>query len=213
MTEAYGMIWGSVPRYDKLRFDSSGTRHVFLAEGPGAEVMLRKWPIAMATRYEKSGDSGQAFQFHYAPTEGLERDYASELEETLGAKRVSVYDSTEHMISSLKELLESATIGLRLYLSGSEVFMWHVARLAREYGMGDEEVHQELIGDSSRRVYCVHCKTITEGVTQNEGQLCSGCGEPLEVLPHFSKLRVAYLGYKADAEDPGNVPEPTEIYV
>lgn len=214
MSEAYGHIWGSVPRYDKLRFDASGKRHVFVAEGSGAEAMLRKWPIAMASKYEKAGKPGQSFEFHYNPSvTATGQDLSSGLKETLGAERVSIYPSREAMLSFLEEEFASAANGLRLYVSGPEVFLWTVAKFAREFGMGDEEVHVELIGDASRRVYCAHCKTITEGVTRDEGEPCSGCGEPLEVLPHFSRRWIAYLGYKADAEDPGNVPEPTESYV
>ena len=141
MGEAYGHIWGSVPRYDKLRFDASGKRHVFLAEGSGAEAMLRKWPIAMASKYEKSGKPGQSFEFHYTPSvTATGQDLSSGLKETLGAERVSIYPSREAMLSFLEEELNSASNGLRLYVSGPEVFLWTVAKFAREFGMGDEEV-------------------------------------------------------------------------
>lgn len=210
--EIFGPVWSSFPRYASLRFDPSGKRHIFVAQGSGGEALIRRWPSALIARYERSNDGATpSFEFHYARESSSGKDFADEITELLGERRVQLYPSVEALQEDIRQVLSQATVGVRLYVAGSEIFVWTISAIAREYGINEDEIQRELLGSTVRRVYCAHCKQISEDVTEDVTP-CSNCGLTLEVYPHFSRLRRAYLGFKVDAEEPGNIPEPRESY-
>ena len=91
------------------------------------------------------------------------------------------------------------------YLAGPEVFLWETANRLRQAGVENRRIKQELAGSAARRVYCVHCRTISEAVTTTIHR-CT-CGMSLTVRDHFSRPLSAYMGVVVDAESPGDVPE------
>jgi len=105
-----------------------------------------------------------------------------------------VYDSdpdadlTERLIA----FFSTASMGLRVYFSGPESFLWAAMRAAAPFGFGKDEIQLELAG-RGRDVYCVHCKQITSGV-EAATCTCSHCGTLLRVREHFSRRLGCYMG-------------------
>lgn len=113
--------------------------------------------------------------------------------------------------AEVRDRLASARVGLRLYLLGTEGFIWRWAAVARGFGLGAEEMQVERCGTLARRVYCVHCGAFTEQARHNI-VTCAGCGRSLFVRDHFSRHHAAYMGFQVDAEVPGALPPIEEVY-
>jgi predicted RNA-binding Zn-ribbon protein involved in translation (DUF1610 family) len=113
------------------------------------------------------------------------------------------------LLANLGRRLKAEQIGLRLYATGAEPFLWRVMAVAAEAGMGRDEVRLFAGRLGPRRVYCNHCSTIAEGVVANVAT-CPGCGAALFVRDHFSRRLNAFAGVKIDAEVPGDIP-PVEV--
>jgi hypothetical protein len=131
--------------------------------------------------------------------------HALVLPEPLRGPGTQQFRSADHLIALLRHRLAAETMGLRLYVVGSEPFVWDVARVGFEAGMGREEMHLFATGNPVRRVVCVHCRTLNSGVTETLTR-CAGCGAMLEVRHHFSRVQNAWLGVQCDAEAPGEIP-------
>jgi len=114
-------------------------------------------------------------------------------------------------LAALDDALSRRVMGTRLYLAGPEGFLGLAWRLAMTHGLGGGEVQGELAGGAARRVYCIHCKATSEGVTTNVAG-CVGCGRHLLVRDHYSRRLAAYMGVMADAEAPGELPTITEVF-
>jgi len=102
-------------------------------------------------------------------------------------------------------------MGLRIYVAGSEGFIWEVAKAVKPFGVDDAHIMKEQTDTLARNVYCVHCKAITKSVTTNI-VACCGCERMLFVRDHFSRNLGAYMGLMVDAESPGELPAIEEIY-
>jgi dimethylamine monooxygenase subunit C len=131
--------------------------------------------------------------------------HALVLPEPFGGPGVQHFRSASHLLALLRHRLAAETMGLRLYVTGSEPFVWDAARVAIEAGMGREEMRLFATGKPVRRVSCVHCRTINPGVTTTL-VTCAGCGVTLTVRDHFSRVHNAWMGVQCDAEVPGEVP-------
>lgn len=105
--------------------------------------------------------------------------------------------------------LAAASVGLRLYVLGPEGFVRRVAVAAAAAGLDGDEVFVEVHGSLARRVWCAHCKAVTERVTHDLVE-CAGCGRSLSVYHHFSRRLGAFMGFQADAELAGELPEVHE---
>jgi len=95
--------------------------------------------------------------------------------------------------SDLAGYLATQHMGVRLYIIGADPFLWEMHEIAVAAGLGEGEIRLTNTGGTARRVYCAHCKTVTDDVTQTTLP-CSGCGLPLAVHAHFSRRLKAYLG-------------------
>jgi hypothetical protein len=122
-----------------------------------------------------------------------------------------VFRSTALLFDALRARLARETMGFRLYAVGSETFLGDVAALGASAGLGRSEMTLGHSGSLARRIYCVHCRTITEGVTTNVFT-CSGCGASLFVRDHFSARLAAFMGVQVDAEAPGELPPIETLY-
>lgn len=129
------------------------------------------------------------------------RDGALRLDVT-GREHLVVAED-EGALAELDRALAAATVGVRVYVSGTEPFVRAAQARCRAAGLLDEEVATEVRGAAGRSVRCVHCTTTTttEAVVGDEVR-CAGCGVPLLVYHHFSRRHGAYMGFRADAEDP-----------
>ncbi len=118
------------------------------------------------------------------------------------------YDAS---VQRLRHVLANAHQGLQVYLTGTEGLMGQAQNEAMQAGIPHTSIQTEHRGSVARRMQCVHCKGITEDV-MTDPFVCSHCGLNLFVRDHYSRRLAAYQGVCIDAEDPGNVPEPKELY-
>jgi dimethylamine monooxygenase subunit C len=122
------------------------------------------------------------------------------------------FDGDDELLAALGDALHHARVGLRIYALGTEPFIWSVRQVAEHCGLAPEAVKVMHSGSLQRRVYCIHCRTLNEGVTTNLAT-CGGCGRHLLVRDHFSRRLAAFMGVQADAEVPGELPEIEHSYL
>ncbi|WP_036019362.1 dimethylamine monooxygenase subunit DmmA family protein [Paraburkholderia mimosarum] len=122
------------------------------------------------------------------------------------------FDGEDELLGALGVALRGARVGLRIYALGTEPFIWSVQQVAALAGIALEAVRLVHSGSLQRRVYCIHCRTMNEGVATNLVP-CAGCGRHLFVRDHFSCRLAAFMGVQADAEVPGELPEIEHTYL
>jgi predicted RNA-binding Zn-ribbon protein involved in translation (DUF1610 family) len=124
----------------------------------------------------------------------------------------SVYEAPDFEAATplVTQLLDTARMGTRLYVAGSEGLIGHVSALAFAHGLPLDDIQTERRGPIVRRMQCVHCKGITDDVA-TDPFVCSHCGLTLFVRDHFSRRLGVFQGVCVDAETPGVIPETQEI--
>lgn len=176
-----------------------GKAHLIVADAEGAEAVLD-----LAAQ-----DAGMMAQAHiiFIPRG---TDYSEKLRALQPAQ---YYEGPSYAASvqRLRHVLETAHQGLQVYLTGTEGLMGQAQNEAMQAGIPHMSIQTEHRGSVARRMQCVHCKGITEDV-MTDPFVCSHCGLNLFVRDHYSRRLAAYQGVCIDAEDPGNVPEPKELY-
>lgn len=185
----------SRPQYEPLRPDPAGKRHLLLVAEPterpdaflAAELDVETWIVVPR---DAEGVAGIPL-----PGQG-------------GPRR---FRSPRQMLDCLAPRLAQERMGLRLYATGREDFLWEIDGIARRAGMGKGEIQLAHAGSHARRIFCVHCRTYNEGVTTTIVR-CGGCGAHLFVRDHFSRRLSAFMGVKVDAETPGDVPPAEQAY-
>ncbi|MFG1391473.1 dimethylamine monooxygenase subunit DmmA family protein [Xanthobacter agilis] len=187
----------SKPTYSKIAGDKAARYQLLLVEGAGIPSE------AMAEGVDPS-----AFET-WTVAHASALPAAPMMDEAPGAVRP--FRSTPHLLSALEERLDRETMGLRLYAIGTEPFLWDAFNIASAAGLSRQEMQFAHAGPKARRIYCVHCRTMMEGVTTSI-VTCKGCGAALFVRDHFSKRLAAYMGVQVDAEAPGEVPQAEELY-
>ena len=187
----------SRPKYQPIAPDPQGRHHLLLVDG--ADIPAG----ALA-----EGVTPSAFEVWTVARRSAVPPAAA-MEEAPGTVRP--FRSPAHLFSALEERLARETMGLRLYAAGSEPFVWDASALGASAGLSRQEMGFNHAGSWARRIFCVHCREITEGVTTSI-VTCSGCGAPLFVRDHFSRRLSAFMGVQVDAEVPGEVPEAEELY-
>lgn len=128
----------------------------------------------------------------------------------LGARMYHEAPSFAAAIERFRKALADAHMGTRLYLAGTEGLIGQASAEALAAGLPAEAIQTEHRGSIARRMQCVHCKGMTEGVT-TDPFTCSHCGLVLYVRDHFSRRLGAFQGVCVDAETPGIRPETQEI--
>jgi hypothetical protein len=176
---------------------------LILAEGEGAEAVLdmaKSAPQGFFSRatilFTPGGSPGRA------------------LEDKLNALKPQAFwmlPTTATAMFRLKGVLTTATMGMRLYVTGTEPFIGDAVQASMEAGIDFRSVRSEHRGSAKRRVQCVHCKGFTDDVTVSP-VVCAHCGLSLFVRDHFSRRLGAFQGVCIDAEVPGEVPAAEELY-
>ena len=191
----------SRPVYDGLIIDPQAKRHIFALEGEGALALLeRAISPEILERSEILYTSGASREHPHFPALSA-----------LGADQCWQAPSIETLLFRLRGSLTNATMGTRLYVSGTEGFIGQAMGLGIEFGMDYRSIPAEHRGSLARRVQCVHCKGITEDVRTSPFR-CSHCGLSLLVRDHYSRRLAAFQGVNIDAEEPGTAPEPEELF-
>ncbi|WP_065760506.1 dimethylamine monooxygenase subunit DmmA family protein [Pseudomonas defluvii] len=191
----------SRPVYDQLRPLPGGIRHLVAGQGSGGRAMLRL--------LDEMSEQGMQTTLLYSQESFSGQDYLAELQQRQVAE-LRVYPSNHELVADLERILGNARMGTRLYLSGSESFIGTAMQVATHYDMNSDEVLREHAGSFVRRIWCVHCDSYTENVTQRVFQ-CPGCNAMLVVRDHYSRRLAAFQAVKADAEVPGELPEAEEL--
>jgi len=181
----------SRPTYVPLEADPHGTQHWFVTSG--------------ATDADRA--RAQAALSRAVPLEVWAVDAG-----TSQAGPLRRFDDERALLAALEHALRDAKIGLRIYALGSEPFIWSVRQLGERFAIAREAVRVAHSGSLHRRVYCIHCRTLNEGVTTSVAE-CGGCKRSLFVRDHFSRRLAAFMGVQADAENPGELPQPEQLYL
>jgi hypothetical protein len=181
----------SRPVYQSLAVDSSGLRHLLVSDSPAFSFAALP------------GQEAEIWFVAAPDQEGRTRPPEA------GGGRC--FRSPRHLIDRLDHRLARERMGLRLYASGTEDFLWDVFNTAQRAGMNKQEIFQCHSGTKARRVACVHCRTFNHAVTTTIVR-CEGCGANLFVRDHFSRRLSAFMGVKVDAEVAGDVPPAEQAY-
>jgi len=191
----------SKPVYTSLVWHEKATSHLVLTQGDGGMALLKLFQLK---------HPNQPICVLYANNPSSKVDYAKTLEKVV-PEGLQIFNTEQDVLYAFNDVLPTMFMGLRLYVAGSESFIWSVSECAKAYGIEDADIMKELTGTLARTVYCVHCKAITRDITTNIGKCC-GCERMLFVRDHFSRRLGAYMGLMVDAESPGILPEIEEIY-
>ncbi|AKV09328.1 MULTISPECIES: dimethylamine monooxygenase subunit DmmA family protein [Pseudomonas] len=191
----------SRPVYDRLQPLPGGIRHIIAGQGSGGRAMLRL--------LEEMAGLDRPITLLYSLESFSGQDFLTQLQQH-PEHPLHVHATNQSLIDALKTLLGEARMGTRLYLAGSESFLGSAMQVATHFDMNRDEVLREHSGTLVRRVWCVHCDTYTENVTQRVYD-CPGCGLTLVVRDHYSRRLAAFQAVKADAEVPGELPEAEEL--
>ena len=193
----------SKPIYVPLEFDPKSRWSLLVAESEGLRGLI---DLCSNTPAMKAADT----TLLYAGTSDQRTD-AESFFNSENCNQIHPFDNQDALLTALPSVLSNSKMGLRLYICGAEAFIWKVAKIARDAGMNKSEYNLKLMGSKARRVYCPHCEIINEGVTTDIHE-CQGCNLSLVNCNHFSREMSAYLGYRVDAEVPGEMPERQELY-
>lgn len=192
----------SRPVYDLLQPMAGGLRHLIAGQGSGGTAMLRL--IQEMTPAQRQNStllySTESFSGH---------NHLDALQQC-AVSALRVFETNQALLDALRTLLGDAVMGTRLYLSGSETFIGTAMQAANAVDLNRDEVLREHSGTLVRRVWCVHCDTYTENVTQRLFT-CPGCDLNLIVRDHYSRRLAAFQGIKADGEVPGQLPPAEEL--
>ena len=190
----------SKPIYTSLVWHDKATSHLLVAQGDGGMAVLKIFQLMHPK---------QPITVLYACNLNS-KDYAKTLKKVV-PEGLQILNSEEDVLLTLNNILPTMSMGMRLYVAGSEGFIWAASECAKKFGIEDMNIMKELTGTLARSVYCVHCKATTHDITTNIGKCC-GCERMLFVRDHFSRRLGAYMGLMVDAESPGILPEIEEIY-
>ena len=193
----------SKPEYNRLQHNPLSRWNLLIGEGDGL--------IGLINLLCNSPTIKPAMTTCLYTGTDVEKAYAQAYFTNDRCAKISRFEDKDALIKALPEVLEGSQMGTHLYICGSEAFLWKVQQVTKTFGMHESEIAMELFGSSARRVYCPHCETMNEGVTTDISE-CTGCGLSLINVDHFSRNMGAYLGFRVDAENPGEIPERQELY-
>ncbi|TDT88469.1 hypothetical protein DFO45_4746 [Azorhizobium sp. AG788] len=193
----------SRPVYPGLHADRFAKTNLILAEEEGAQAILdlARHPDVASPFFARA-----IILF----CQGRAADTVPALE-ALAPQALWVLPTIETTLFRLRGVLQTATMGTRLYVTGTEPFIGRVVAEAGAFGVDPRSVITEHRGSLRRRVQCVHCKGMMEEVTHSP-VTCAHCGLSLFVRDHYSRRLGAFQGVCIDAEVPGDRPAVEELY-
>ena len=110
----------------------------------------------------------------------------------------------------LVALLAEAPAATRIYLLGTEKYIWLVGQQLKALGVTEDQMEMLPPLSAERSVFCCHCYQVTDQVFMAPAT-CAGCGKLLAVTDHFAKAHGAYFGYQINAEDATDIPASVEL--
>lgn len=157
--------------YRPLTFDPDGRRHLFVREN--------------ATLAFPEGERPAVFEVWTIEHSSLVKAEP----DTCDVRMRSAAD----LLERLAYRLAREKVGLRLYAAGRPTFLAQVAKVADDAGLCSGEIFLGEPAGSERRVFCVHCDTLHDGVSGGT-LVCQGCATELSVRDHYSRALGAYMG-------------------
>lgn len=192
----------SRPIYPGLSPDLNARSNVIVCDKGGAAAVTE-----LFSRADKTFAQRTLILFSDALSDVEAKGFTSQL----SPATVEFLPTLSEGITRLREILEAAPMGLRLYAAGTESLIGSVVQAGAEYSIDHLSIRTEHRGSLSRRVQCVHCKGFAENVTTNLVK-CPHCGLTLFVRDHYSRRLAAFQGVCIDAEVPGVIPDTEAIY-
>lgn len=192
----------SRPIYPGLSPDLNARSNIIVCDKAGAEAVTELFSRA---------DSAFANRTTVILAEVTSEKEGRALKSELAPASVTLVPTLDAGIARLRDILETAPMGVRLYAAGSEPLIGLVVQAGADYAIDHLSIRTEHRGSLKRRVQCVHCKGFTENVTTNP-VTCAHCGLTLLVRDHYSRRLAAFQGVCIDAEVPGDVPETEALY-
>jgi len=134
-------------------------------------------------------------------------------EELTSADKFLLYLDIEDYVSSgasklvpskLKKVFAEMPATAKIYVFGSEAFLWDIRNFAADAGFMPEQIQLSEPVSEARRVFCTHCYHVMEDIRVTP-VTCAGCGLLLLVRDHFSRSHGAYVGLNINAEDSSEV--------
>jgi hypothetical protein len=183
----------SRPVYSGLQPDPYAKKHLIVAEGDGASALIDLFSKANPSFAERA-------TLLYVPNISAGHAVTDRLH-PLGANLFHLHSDVPSLLQEYAQLLDEATMGTTIYVAGGEGFIGEVARLGNGYGISFDLLRTAQRGSPAKRVQCVHCKFIEEGVV-TETVKCSRCNLRLFVRDHYSHRLNAFMGVCVDAEAP-----------
>ncbi len=193
----------SRPVYKGLSADPFARHNLILAEGEGAQAVFDLMAAAPPGFAARSA-------ILYTPGFSTNKGYEARMT-TLKTGDLWTFPTPQTLFFRFSGMLGSATMGTRIYATGTEGFMGTAAQIAAGHGVNPMSIISEHRGSEARRVQCVHCKGFNENVTTNPC-VCGHCGLNLLVRDHFSRRLNAFQGVCIDAETPGQVPAQEVVF-
>jgi dimethylamine monooxygenase subunit C len=192
----------SKPVYAPLQPDLRGRYHLMVGHGVGGEPLMRVLGELQAAAPASAAHTRILYVKDVTPSDRVCSASVAD---------VQLFEQTDALLAALEAVLAGSLMGTRLYVAGPESFMGLVMRLALQFNLNKDEVRAEECGTLARRVYCIHCRAVSENVRTNITQ-CA-CGRWLIVRDHYSRRLAAYMGVMVDAEVPGERPAIKEVFL
>lgn len=194
----------SRPRYGTLK-PTEARYHLFVADDSGGTAIAELAQSVPDNFFNRA-------EIIYVDSNPDGNTQTVSLLEALGCPRLYIGPSIKAALPRLRASLERSRMGTQLYLSGSESLLGLATMTAMQAGLDHQTLQTEHRGSRARRMQCVHCKGITEGVTTQPAE-CAHCGLLLLVRDHYSRRVAAFQGVNINAEDPSEVPEKEEVFL
>lgn len=196
----------SKPVYAPLQPDLRGRYHLMVGQGVGGEPLLR----VLGELQGAAPSTAARTQILYVSDATAANGIVEQIRSAKVAD-VRLFERGAELLAAFQELLAGSLMGTRLYVAGPESFMGLVMRIALQFNLNKDEIRAEECGTLARRVYCIHCRSVSENVRTNITK-CS-CDRWLVVRDHYSRRLAAYMGVMVDAEVPGDLPPIKEVFL
>ncbi|APJ04857.1 dimethylamine monooxygenase subunit DmmA family protein [Silvanigrella aquatica] len=191
----------SKPIYSLLLWDDKALFHMIIVQGLGGMSVLKMFQI----KFPKN-----PVIIFYSKKYMNEVDYPKLINNTY-CNNILINENDDDLFFAVENMLPEMFMGLRIYVVGSENFIWTVSKIADKYGYDDSNIIKELTNTLARSVYCTHCKLIMNDINTNIIK-CFGCNKVLIIREHFSRRLGAYMGVMVNAESAYDFPKVEEIF-
>ncbi len=188
----------STPKYNPMTWQSQAQFHYIFVMNTGVDELVR-------LSHTVSGD-GMISIICMATDEQIIM-----LKTAFPGASIFHMEHENSLLEKVHEVIEKSLMGAHFYVSCPEMYIWKIYQDMIAGGIVRGQMQMWHSGTRKRRVYCCHCKTFHENITEDIFK-CDGCNNMIFVYDHFSRHNAAYLGFRADSENPGEYPTPAKIY-